>query len=707
MEQIKPLRIRHFAQGGAAFCLFLCAFALLYLNKVSIPASISICAAAAIIISIAALFLHRNGLSIGCILAVIYLISFALFSFEPILELNGEKGTFTLRAEGRDEAHTTYGMVECTLLEHNGKKVSSPSVRLILTDGSPQTIVPGDKLTINGKLSITQGVNGFRQGAFLTLKQGKDTDIIIESNTAASATTCLARFSLALSDKIHSLMPNDEGALLSALICGDKSGFTPEYNASLRASGLSHIAAVSGMHLSILLAIICLIFPKKAALIISLPVMLGFAAMTGFSPSIVRALIMSSLLALAFLLRAEYDAITALTVAGAVIGFLNPFALCSASFLLSFFSTLGIVLFSPRIMGFFSERLPKNKILHKICHLLISALSVTAAATIFTLPLQLFFFPSVSLISLFSNLLATWAVAPAMFMGIFLLPVAIFIPFLEGVAVFIMSLPLKYINQVIFLTGDTLRTTANSDDIWIILTTVILFSGALSLYFRKISPALFGSVAATTIILSACFSLFAPPQISVWGEGGNVCISVTKGSQVVNIGAPSHYNGAYFAESQLGKGRNQTLLLTDTSYSASGSMNVMLCDKIYSPKEIQGATTLVYTQNGRLDFDGFSAELILPQNSPPAIRIVTDKLSLLNLSAIDAYTELPDLPKADIIVLDAEYTNVPRMFESLCARLMPSVILLSGNSDLSPRELYELCGCKIIFLDSAGVTKIK
>ncbi len=707
MEQIKVPRIRHFAEGAAVFGLSLLCFALLHLSGVSTLVSVGICAAAALVFAILGIILHRSGLSAGCALGIIYLIIFVLSFFEPTLALSGASGEFVLRADSREQSYVSYGSVDCTLLSHNGKNIRSVKVRLILTDGSPQPIKPGDEITASGKLSKTSGTNRYTQGSFLTLKQDETVPITVEPDGAQTVITGLSNFSFTISDKICSLMPDENGALLAALVCGDRRGFTPDYNASLRASGLSHLAAVSGMHMTILLAIICFIFPKKAAMVISLPLMLAFAAMTGFSPSIVRALIMSSFLAVAFLMKAEYDAITSLTAAGAVIGIFNPFALCSAGFLLSFFSTLGIILFSPRIMGFFSEKLPRNKILLKLCHWLISTLAVTASATVFTLPLQMLFFPSVSLTSLLSNLLATWAVSPAMFMGIFLLPLAIYVPQVQSIALFMISLPLKYINWVIHLTGDSMRLTASSENVWLILTAIILFVGAVVLYFRKISPSLFGSVSAAAIILSLCFAYFtATPQITVWGEGGSVCISVVNGGQVVNIGAPAGYNGAYFAENQFSLGRRQTVLLLDTSYVASGGLDPDLCDKIYAPKEMIGVDALIYTESGSLNFDGFSVELLcLGETS--AARIVTDKLSLLDLSAIDPYTELPAIPKTDILIIGNAYTTAPRMFTSLCARLSPSMVLISGSSNLSAPELYDLCGCRIVFLDNAGITKIK
>lgn len=705
MEHIK-LRARHFAEGGAVFGISLLIFTLLYINGAGTLVSASSAVGFATVVCILAIIFHRTGLSIGCIGAIIYLSLFISVSFDPILSLNGEVGDFVLRAESQAKSYTSYSAVDCALISLDGKPIKKAEVRLIMVDASPRSISPGDRIEISGKLSVTSSSNRFSQGSFLTLKQTGDINITPQGER--TLLTRLSAFSLKLSHKIRSVFKGDEGALLSALLCGDRSGFTSNYSSSLRASGLSHIAAVSGMHLSILLAIILFIFPKKAAIIISLPLMLSFAAMTGFSPSITRALIMSSMLGVAFLIKAEYDALTALVTAGVIIGCINPFALCSVSFLLSFFSTLGIILFSPRILRFFSNKFPRNKILLKICHFLISAVSVTVSATLFTLPLQMLFFPTVSLNFLVSNILAVWAVAPAMFIAIFLLPIAFYVPLLSGVAIFVIILPLKYINQVIYLMGDTFRLTASSDNIWLILTAICMLTGALLLWFKKLSPSVFASVALTSVILSTIFStISARPEITLWGENGSVCISVYNKNDLLNIGAPSSYDGSYFAQNQLGRGRDQTVLLLDTHYSHFGGLDTSLADRVYSPASISGLSTEVYTQSGRLDFNGFSAEIIVAGEGVSAVRIVTDKLSLIDLSAVDPYTPLPDIPQTDILVISADYAKAPRMLSALCAKLSPYQIFVSGRGEVSLNALKELCTCQVTLLDTAGQVKIK
>ena len=702
----RSLRTRHFAEGSAIFALCTLIFSLLYILGVSVTLASCIAVGVATVVCIISIILRRTGMSIGCIGAIIYLVIFISFSLNPLLSLNGTRGEFTLRAQGVSESCSSYGAVDCTLLTIDGNPAQRAEVRLILLDASPEEIMPGDKIEVSGRLSLTSSQNMISQGTLLTLKQTGDYKVT--SKGAETILTTLRAFSLRLADKIRATVKGDEGALLSALLCGDKSGFSPKYSASIRASGLSHLTAVSGMHISILLALVLLILPKRAAIIVSLPLVLCFGAMTGFSPSITRALIMSSMLGVAFLIKAEYDALTALATAGAVIGALSPFALCSASFLLSFFSTLGIILFSPRIMGAFSGKLPRNRFLMELCYWLISSVSVTLSATLFTLPLQMIFFSSVSLNFLLSNILAVWAVSFAMFIAIFLLPVAFFVPTLQNAAVFIIGLLPKYINTIIYLMGDKLRLTASSDNIWLILTAACIFVCAFALYLRKISPALFVSVSATAIILSTLFALcFSTPEILVWGEGGEVCISVSNRGDVLSIGAPANYNGAYFAQNQLEKGRNQTVLLLRGEYSHWGGLEPTLADEVYTPQAIDGTNFKVYAQSGRLDFDGFTAEVTVLEGDVAAVRIVTDKLSITDLSSASPYTPLPDMAKTDILVISASYANAPRMLYALCARLSPATVLISGETGTLQSQLAKLCGCKVILLDSAGQVKIK
>ena len=93
------------------------------------------------------------------------------------------------------------------------------------------------------------------------------------------------------------------------MLLGDSTALTHKENDVFKISGIRHIVAVSGLHISILFSLVYITFGKNRFLtaIIGIPALLLFAAMAGFTPSVIRACIMQILMILAMLINREYD----------------------------------------------------------------------------------------------------------------------------------------------------------------------------------------------------------------------------------------------------------------------------------------------------------------------------------------------------------------------------------------------------------------
>jgi competence protein ComEC len=143
-----------------------------------------------------------------------------------------------------------------------------------------------------------------------------------------------------------------------ALLLGDHSGLDYETETAFKVSGIRHIIAVSGLHVSILFALIYLMAGKNRVLtaLIGLPLLGFFAMVAGLSPSVIRACIMHGLMILAMLWDREYDPLTALAFAALVMLIINPIVITDVGFQLSFACMLGILLYATKI---------KNWLLHE------------------------------------------------------------------------------------------------------------------------------------------------------------------------------------------------------------------------------------------------------------------------------------------------------------------------------------------------------
>ncbi|HJB67622.1 MAG TPA: ComEC/Rec2 family competence protein [Candidatus Fournierella excrementigallinarum] len=220
----------------------------------------------------------------------------------------------------------------------------------------------------------------------------------------------LSRFQERFAANVARYLPNDEGAVLSAMASGDKSRLTGKINDDYRDAGISHLLVVSGLHLSL----VCGVFAtrtgrlwrvRSAAAILLVLFMMG---LTGFSPSVLRAGIGALILHLGSLFLRSADTLTSMGIAAVLISFQGPYAVCDLAFQLSFAAALGVVLAGERLQAMRAKQAGDNRP-SLLCRLKESAASLllpTVFAALFTLPVQLLGGLSVSGVTVLSNLLA-------------------------------------------------------------------------------------------------------------------------------------------------------------------------------------------------------------------------------------------------------------------------------------------------------------
>jgi competence protein ComEC len=194
------------------------------------------------------------------------------------------------------------------------------------------------------------------------------------------------------------LLPSKEAGLASGLILGEKSKISPDTKRFLQASGTSHIIALSGYNITIILGLFLLLrnrFSRMVNLLVPFFFAALFVIMTGASASIVRAGIMGFMPALARFLGRPKNNIIALFLSAAVMVALNPYLLLfDVGFQLSFAAMIGLTYLTPII---------QTKINSKL--LAFQIFSETLAAQLAVLPLIIYYFGQVSIISPVSNLI--------------------------------------------------------------------------------------------------------------------------------------------------------------------------------------------------------------------------------------------------------------------------------------------------------------
>ena len=201
-------------------------------------------------------------------------------------------------------------------------------------------------------------------------------------------------------------LDEDSNSFISAITLGYKADLSEDLKDAFRASGTSHILAVSGLHVGIIYIIILSIFSffgKRGRVlfvkqILILLLLWGYVFITGMPVSVIRAAIMLSLLCVGIMFNRKGLTYNTLAVAAFFTLIINPFYLFDIGFQLSFAAVLSILFFQPKISKLYS---PKYKPVDYIWNLL----TVSLAAQLGVFPLVLYYFGSFPTYFFITNLL--------------------------------------------------------------------------------------------------------------------------------------------------------------------------------------------------------------------------------------------------------------------------------------------------------------
>lgn len=291
-----------------------------------------------------------------------------------------------------------------------------------------------------------------------------------------------------LSRNINSTIPQPEAALANGLIFGGSSQLSKNIADNFSKTGLSHIVAVSGFNVTIIAEYLMLLgiflgLWRKQAFWFAIGGIFLFVLAVGFPSSAIRAGVMGSLLLWAMKNGRLANSRNAIVFAAAVMLLINPLLLrWDIGFQLSFLATLGIITLSP-----FWERylIRKNKAVSEIQE----TVFLTISASIFVLPIILYNFHTLSIISVLANVL----VLP-------LIPLAMLLIFATSIAglfghlfslpfAWITFLPLKYIIEAVNYLANLSWASMEVDNFsvgWLTVWYFILFNGVYVIKKLKI-----------------------------------------------------------------------------------------------------------------------------------------------------------------------------------------------------------------------------
>ncbi len=385
----------------------------------------------------------RNIIIMTAILAT-FATSALLFTsflwFHSVSERYSAKIGKTVTAEGYVTERLTSSAVSARfsvrLTEFDGERCYD---KVLLQCNSYSTLQIGDSFRLRGSVRDFQIDDSYDEQislqadglvAVLVCEESKDCE---NSGKTVTTPAILARkLNHRLTEKLSTYLGGEEGALASAILLGNRSKLSGSTTLAFRRCGVSHLLALSGLHVSILIAIVEWVLgrariPKIVRQAIIPPLAICYLILTGCSVSTVRAVLMVTVLSLAFLSSERYDALTALSATLFCILLATPYAVKDISLWMSYGATTAIIVFLPALRPLlqydFWKRMPK--ICGKCLKGLVTAIATGLFATCGILAVTVTSVGSVSVLSVPLTLVLSPLMTVALFLGIlsFLLPI--------------------------------------------------------------------------------------------------------------------------------------------------------------------------------------------------------------------------------------------------------------------------------------------
>lgn len=241
-----------------------------------------------------------------------------------------------------------------------------------------------------------------------------------------------------------------EQATISALVLGVTDGLDNELLNAYAGTGAMHVLAVSGLHISIVYLLISFVLSplkkikhgKAILAVVSILILWTYSFITGLSPSVLRAVVMFTFMALARASDRQTNIYNTLAVAAFCLLLYDPYLIMSVGFQLSFFAVIGILYFHPFIYAWWQ---PQNWLLNEIW----TVTSVSIAAQVSTFPLGLLYFHQFPNYFLLANLFVIPGSFVVLLGGILLLILSI-VPMIADLIGWLLSWIIKLLNNIVF-----------------------------------------------------------------------------------------------------------------------------------------------------------------------------------------------------------------------------------------------------------------
>ena len=456
----------------------------------------------------------------------------------PLSERYFSRTDMPVTAEGYVLERRTSGSVSSRfavrLTELDGERVRDT---VLLECGYRSALQEGDCFRLTGTVRDFTETDSYDEEEALTsdgliavLVCADPHDCTVTGETDSLRLT-LRRFNRRLCERLQGAIGGETGALACAVLLGNRSFLSGETALNFRRVGVSHLLALSGLHLSILVGILEWLLrrlhaPKLLRVAVVPPVAIFYLLLTGAAVSTVRAVLMVTVLSLAFLSAERYDSFTALSLALFCILAVTPYAVADLSLWLSFSAAAAIIIFLPALSGILGwgawRVLPRP--VARLARGSITAVATGLFANNGVLPVSALVLGSVSVLSVPMTLVMSPLMTAALFLGI----LTLFLP-VTPVA-FLAGLPLRAILSLAdraAQTGNVLfYPTQSAERALVILSLVLTVLAAVLPLRRKWLLTVPLAVSAAFLAVGGLGTFFPPEPVFTYthANSGEVLI---------------------------------------------------------------------------------------------------------------------------------------------------------------------------------------
>lgn len=270
----------------------------------------------------------------------------------------------------------------------------------------------GDEIVFGGEISVPEGARNYmgfnykehlkKRNIYGTIRTNQNKIQVIKKNS-----NIIYSIQDSIVNKVKQILPKRTEGLFLGILLGKTEDIQEDDLEYFRKSSLAHILCVSGAHINYIILGITYLLNKiethrNIKYVLTMGVLIFFMAVTGFSSSVIRSVVMASMLLISKIFYRKVDIINSICISLLCIIIPNPFKLLDVGVLLSYGGTIGIIVFNKPVENKLNKFLIDNKILKFINQ----SLSVCISAQIVILPISMYFFNNINCMFFISNILA-------------------------------------------------------------------------------------------------------------------------------------------------------------------------------------------------------------------------------------------------------------------------------------------------------------